>query len=180
MPYVEVQSLLDEDYPDGWRYYWKSANLDALGDDVLEVLDRQAATAPSHHSTIDVWYHGGALDRVDPEATAFGERPAYLIGVEANWEPASRTSRTSRGRARPSTRSSRSRAAAAYLNFPGFFEEGAEQLRASYGERNYERLVALKTELDPANLFAVGGERSGASPARLDSRPTRDPERRLR
>ncbi|MGH3109794.1 MAG: FAD-binding oxidoreductase, partial [Gaiellaceae bacterium] len=61
MPYVEAQSLLDEDYPDGWRYYWKSANLDELGDGVLESLRRSADAAPSHHSTIDLWFHGGAL-----------------------------------------------------------------------------------------------------------------------
>ncbi len=28
MPYVEAQQLLDEDYPDGWQYYWKSLELD--------------------------------------------------------------------------------------------------------------------------------------------------------
>jgi FAD/FMN-containing dehydrogenase len=161
MPWIEAQSLLDEDYPDGWRYYWKSVNLDVLGDDVLEELERHAGRAPSHHSTIDVWFHGGALDRVDPQATAFGERPRYLIGVEANWEPGdpddvniawardvvAAVERFSRG--------------GGYLNFPGLFEEGEEQLRASYGERNYARLVALKDELDPEGLFGgLGGIRA--------------------
>jgi len=32
-----------------------------------------------------------------------------------------------------------------------------EQLKAACGERNYERLVALKNELDPGNLFAAAG-----------------------
>ena len=64
LTYREAQSLLDEDYPHGWRYYWKSVNLDELSDQVLERLVAQSAAAPSHHSTIDVWYQGGALDRV--------------------------------------------------------------------------------------------------------------------
>jgi FAD/FMN-containing dehydrogenase len=155
MPYVEVQGLLDEDYPDGWRYYWKSVDLDELGDEVLERLAAHAATAPSHHSTIDVWYHGGAMSRVDAEDTAFGRRAPYLIGVEANWEPGDSDdenvawARATVDDLRPFS------TGGAYLNFPGLFEEGDELLRASYGERNFERLVALKRELDPANV--VGG-----------------------
>jgi FAD/FMN-containing dehydrogenase len=157
MPYVEAQALLDEDYPDGWRYYWKSANLDALGDDVVDVLVRRAADAPSHHSTIDVWFHGGALGRIEADATAFGARPAYLIGVEANWEPGDPDddnivwARETVAELEPFS------SGGTYLNFPGRFEEGAAQLRASYGAANYERLVALKNDLDPENLFAGAG-----------------------
>lgn len=84
--WVEAQEVLDADYPDGWLYYWKSADLDRLDPDVIDRLAAGAAAAPSHHSTVDVWFHGGAMNRVAPEATAFGARLPYLIGVEANWE----------------------------------------------------------------------------------------------
>jgi hypothetical protein len=40
----------------------------------------------------------------------------------------------------------------AYLNFPGFGEEKDAPLRATYGP-NYGRLVALKTQYDPDNVF---------------------------
>jgi FAD/FMN-containing dehydrogenase len=40
----------------------------------------------------------------------------------------------------------------AYLNFPGFLEEGQDLARKSHGS-SYERLAALKQRLDPGNLF---------------------------
>lgn len=33
--YTEIQSILDEDYPDGLRYYWKSIYLTERPDDVF-------------------------------------------------------------------------------------------------------------------------------------------------
>jgi FAD/FMN-containing dehydrogenase len=162
LPWVEVQGLLDEDYPDGWCYYWKSVGLDELGDEALERIAAHAWTAPSHHSTVDVWYHGGAMGRVDPGATAFGRRPAYLVGVEANWEPGHPDDDNVAWAREVVDDLGRFSTGGAYLNFPGQFEEGDELLRASYGARNYERLVALKTELDPGNV--IGG--TGAIRAR--------------
>jgi FAD/FMN-containing dehydrogenase len=157
LPYVEAQGLLDEDYPDGWRYYWKSVDLDELGDDVLELLAAHAATAPSHHSTIDVWYHGGAMGRVGADDTAFGRRAPYLIGVEANWEPGdSDDENVAWARATVDDLGPFS-TGGAYLNFPGLFEEGEDLLRASYGERNFARLIALKRELDPQNVIGGAG-----------------------
>jgi FAD/FMN-containing dehydrogenase len=163
MPYVEAQAVLDEDYPDGWRYYWKSVDLDELGDAALDRLVAAAAEAPSDHSTIDVWFHGGAMGRVGPEETAFGRRPAYLIGIEANWEDETGSdanvawARETVSQLRPFSDGG------GYLNFPGFFEEGEEQLRASYGSRNYERLVALKRRYDPGNrLGGTGAIRAGS------------------
>jgi FAD/FMN-containing dehydrogenase len=40
---------------------------------------------------------------------------------------------------------------ATYLNFIG--DEGQDRIRAAYGDRNYERLCAIKAEYDPANVF---------------------------
>jgi FAD/FMN-containing dehydrogenase len=158
MPYTEAQGFLDEDYPDGWRYYWKSADLDELGDAVLDRLVASAETAPSDHSTIDVWFNGGAMSRVGPEATAFGRRPAYLVGVEANWDEAGVSDGANvdwaRGAVADLTPFS---GGGAYLNFPGLFEEDDELLRASYGEANHARLVEIKNAYDPGNVFGADG-----------------------
>jgi FAD/FMN-containing dehydrogenase len=154
MPYVEAQKLLDEDYPDGLRYYWKSVALDELGDDAVERLQAHAAAAPSQHSTIDVWYHGGAMSGVDAEATAFGPRPRYLVGVEANWDEGDDAANIAWAR-ETVAELERFSTGGSYLNFPGFFEEGDDLVRSAHGERNYARLQEIRARLDPANLFAT-------------------------
>jgi FAD/FMN-containing dehydrogenase len=154
MPYTEAQKVLDEDYPDGWRYYWKSVNVGGLEDGVIEALMEHAEAAPSDHSTIDVWFQGGAMGRIGADESAFGDRSApILIGIEANWEVGEDEANIAWARACYADMR-RFSDGGVYLNFPGFLEEGQGLMRDAYGE-NYERLVALKNEYDPANLFRL-------------------------
>jgi FAD/FMN-containing dehydrogenase len=155
MLYGEAQKILDEDYPDGWRYYWKSIALDGLTDEVIDAVVELAAAAPSDHSTIDVWYHGGAMSRVGASETAYGDRSApILIAPEANWEePADDDANVAWAR-RVVEDMRRFPTGGTYLNFPGFLEEGERLLREAFGG-NYDRLVALKDRFDPGNLFRV-------------------------
>ena len=156
MPYTEVQKLLDEDYPDGWRYYWKSVNVDELDDGVIEALIEHARAAPSDHSTIDLWFQGGAMGRIGAEESAFGDRSApILVGIEANWEPERQEDEANIAWARACYSDLRRFSGGGmYLNFPGFLEEGQGLIREAYGV-NYERLVALKNQYDQANLFRL-------------------------
>jgi FAD/FMN-containing dehydrogenase len=156
MPYTEAQAILDEDYPDGWHYYWKSVNVDSLNDEVIEHLVDHAQAAPSGHSTIDVWYQGGAMGRIGAGESAFGDRSApILLGVEANWEQESQDDEANIAWVRNCVSDMRRFSSGGmYLNFPGFLEEGDQLLRDAYGE-NYERLVALKNKYDPTNLFRL-------------------------
>ncbi|MBT2392172.1 hypothetical protein J7E87_22755 [Streptomyces sp. ISL-1] len=79
--YTEAQRFLDEDYPNGRLYYWKSVNAPELSDKLIERLAEHAAAAPSPDSTIDLWYQGGAMARVGEEETAFANRGVpYLFG----------------------------------------------------------------------------------------------------
>ena len=156
MLYTEAQKILDEDYPDGWHYYWKSVNVDGLGDGVIEALMQHAESAPSDHSTIDVWFQGGAMGRVGPAESAFGDRSApILLGIEANWEEEPQEDEANIAWARDCYADMRRfSGGGVYLNFPGFLEEGQGLMRDAYGE-NYERLVALKNQYDPANLYRL-------------------------
>lgn len=155
MPYAEAQKILDEDYPDGGRYYWKSVNANALGDEAMERLIAHAEAAPSGHSTIDVWYQGGAMGRVAASGTAFGERSSpILLGVEANWEEPEDDEANVEWTRNAIADMKRFSDGGMYLNFPGFGEEGEEMVRSAYGG-NYERLAEIKKEYDPENLFRL-------------------------
>lgn len=155
MRYTDVQAVLDQDYPDGRRYYWKSINVPELSDQVIERLVEGVSAAPSPQSTIDVWYQGGAMARVGETDTAFANRAVpYLLGIEANWADESGSAaniawvRETIGDLRPFSEGG------VYLNFPGFLEEGDQLLREGYGV-NYDRLVEIKTKYDPGNLFRL-------------------------
>lgn len=155
MPYVEVQKILDEDYPDGMRYYWKSLYLDSLNDDVIDHLIEHAERRPSHLSTVDVWHMGGAVSRVGDDETAFSGRHApYLLGAEANWEDPTTDDANVAWTRDCVADMQRFSDGSQYLNFPGFFEEGERGLRTTFGSK-YERLVALKNKYDPTNLFSL-------------------------
>jgi FAD/FMN-containing dehydrogenase len=152
--WVEVQQLLDEDYPKGLRYYWTSVELPGLSDAALEQLRASADAAPSALSTIDVWFQGGAMARVEPEATAFGDRSApFLIGIEANWRQTEDDEANIAWARRCVEELRPFSTGASYLNFAGFFEEGDEQVRRAIGERNFARLAAVKETYDPDSLF---------------------------
>ena len=76
------------------------------------------------------------------------------MGIEANWDdPAADEANIAWAREvyRDAQRFS---PGGAYLNFPGFGEEGAALVRSSYGG-NYDRLAAVKAKYDPNNLFRV-------------------------
>ncbi|MBI4397027.1 MAG: FAD-binding oxidoreductase [Elusimicrobia bacterium] len=153
-PYVQMQKVFDEDYPPGRRrYYWKSVYEDRLSDEVIDRLIAHAEKRPSPLSTIAVWHLGGAIRRLRPQETAFHHRAAaYLIGCEANWDlPEDDVSNVLWVRNCISDLR-RFSDGVVYLNFPGFLEEGEDMMRAAYGA-NYERLMALKTQYDPANVF---------------------------
>ncbi len=150
-PYVEVQSNFDADYPDGLRYYWKSLYLEHFDDDAMAEVLALAADRPSPLSTVDVWQLGGAMGRVDADATAFADRRApYLLGVESNWEDAADDDRNRTWTREACARMERFSSGASYLNF-----EPDTVLAHRSGSANRQRLAAVKRAYDPDNLFRV-------------------------
>ena len=153
MPFVEVQTIYDPDYPAGHRYYWKSARMDRLSDTTIGALVEAIERAPSAHSTIDLWLNGGAMAEVPADATAFGSREVpYLLSPEANWERPEDDETNIAWTRTVLDAAGTDRAAGSYLNFPGLHEEGDALVRSSFGS-TYDRLATLKRAYDPENVF---------------------------
>lgn len=155
MPYVNAQQMFDEDYPDGWRYYWKSANLTALDDEAIDVIVDHAQRQQSPHSTTDVWHVGGAVRNVPAGGSAFnGRQAAFLINPEANWEHPDGDAQNIawvRGFVSDLERFSDG---SRYLNFAGMQEEGQQMMRSAFGSQ-FDRMLELKRRWDPENLFRL-------------------------
>lgn len=155
VPYLEAQTLFDDDYPDGMRYYWKSLYLDSLDDKVVDAIAHHDDERPGPLSTIDVWQMGGAIGDMDASKSAFGGREApFLLGVEANWEDAQDDDENMAWARATVKDMQRFSTGGEYLNFPGFQEGGQETLRKTFGNK-YARLAALKKAYDPENLFRM-------------------------
>jgi FAD/FMN-containing dehydrogenase len=154
MAYVQLQQFLDEEYPRGRHYYWKSAAVAELTDAVIDVVAEAAARQPSSLSTIDIWLMGGAMREEPAGGSAYSGRSAgWLVNPESDWDEVAGDAVNVRW-ARDLIEALRPHTVGTYLNFPGMLEEGEKQLRAAFGE-NYDRLVEVKTRWDPDNVFRL-------------------------
>lgn len=150
--YLDVQRFFDADYPDGMLYYWKSAYLNRLDDEVIDALLHHAGTRPSPLTSLDLWFLGGAMNRIPVDRTAYVRRDArFALAIESNWTDPGQSDVNvawSREVFHDMQRFSRG----AYLNFPGFIEDRDKLLREAYGP-NLDRLRDVKAGYDPNNLF---------------------------
>ncbi|MFW9773106.1 MAG: FAD-binding oxidoreductase, partial [Candidatus Thorarchaeota archaeon] len=151
--FVKAQSALDEDYPDGLRYYWKSLYFTELTDEIIEALHMWGTDRASELSTLDFWFVSGALNNMDPHETAFDKRDAkYMLGIEANWIKPTEDEINIQWARNTWDHLHKLSKGGIYLNFAGFEEEREALLKESYGD-NYYRLMEIKKKYDPQNIF---------------------------
>jgi FAD/FMN-containing dehydrogenase len=155
MPYVALQSMLDETAPRGWRYYDKLHYLPEVGDTFVDALLAGFAEAPTPQCHVMTSWMGGAIDRVAPGDTAFGHRGAraftWLIGCsgEDPVEPAADWVRRVFEATAPFA------SAGVYVNA---LDDG-RPVRDAYAGDVWERLVAVKRRYDPDGVFDAHGIR---------------------
>ncbi len=154
-PYPALQTGFDWAFPRGWLYYWKSLYLNALDDAAIDKVIDLAGARPSPQAMIALWHLGGAMNRVRADETAFGSRAApFLVSFDTTWTDPVDTDRAIAWTRAAWSTMHRFSDGGLYLNFPGFGEENEALVRAGYGT-NYDRLVALKANYDPSNLFRM-------------------------
>jgi hypothetical protein len=135
--------------------YWKSVELPPLTGDAIDTMVEHASAQTSPRSYCIVFQLGGALARVDEGATAFSQRSAaHNVNINAVWTEDDPEPGRHIAWARDYFDALQPHAGGrVYVNFLG--DEGQDRVRAAYGERNYERLAALKRTYDPTNFFRL-------------------------
>jgi FAD/FMN-containing dehydrogenase len=151
--YLALQAVNDEAMAWGKRFYMKGGFVNELSDELVDVCSERAAQAPGE-CNVGFWAQGGAVARVSEDAMAFtGRGASFWVGAETLWtDPADDAAYVAWGREtmdalKPFT------IEGAYVN--DIVESGVDVVRGIYGDAKYERLVALKREYDPDNVFRL-------------------------
>ena len=153
LPFLELQTMADGEFPHGRRYYTKSGYFKSLSDRTIDVMVESLATVPSPATQIELAYLGGAASKVGATETAFGDRSSpYVLNLLGNWseksEDAANVSwvRNLFQSVRPAM------TPGVYINFMS--EDEDDRVREAYMER-WERLMTVKSRYDPANFFRL-------------------------
>lgn len=150
--YTEVQTIFNpEVFPHGMQRYWKSSFLQNPPDAALDIALEYADQMASPHSMILLYLVHGAATRVPADATAFGLREAlWNLDVIGQWtEPADANQHIPWVRECWKALDAHS-TGGVYVNHLGSDEP--ERVRDAFGQ-NYARLVQVKQQYDPANVF---------------------------
>jgi FAD/FMN-containing dehydrogenase len=153
MPFPALQSMFDAIYPPGLQWYWKADFVKELSDEAIALNVKYGSALPSLHSTMHLYPINGAAHRVGRNETPWSYRDAtwaqVIVGVDP--DPANKDRLTAWAKEYWNALHPYS-AGGAYVNF--MMDEGEDRIKATYRD-NYDRLVKIKSEYDPTNLFRV-------------------------
>lgn len=151
MPYPALNSAFDALVPPGLQHYWKANFVNELTDEAIDAHLEHGPKVPVVNSTVHIYPINGACHRVALDATAFAYRDANFATVIAGmWpDPAENDDNIAWVREFYDATAPHSEEGG-YVNFMA----GDDQERVKVNYRgNYDRLVDVKRNYDPDNLF---------------------------
>ncbi len=151
--FAESQTAFDGGMPDGNRWESRSHYLADLSDAAIETFIAAVNNLPGEFSCAYFAAGAGAESRIDPSATAFPHRGApFSIHVLGGWVNPSDDDRVSAWTRQMHDAMAPYSTGGVYVNLLGTDEK--DRVRAAYAG-NYERLIEIKKEWDPKNLFRI-------------------------
>jgi FAD/FMN-containing dehydrogenase len=153
MPYVALQSMIDDTAPHGWQFYDRQHFLPEVSDGFIEALVDGFERVPTPQAHVVTGWLGGAVDRVSPGETAFGHRGAraftWIIGCSGD-DPVGPV---------------RDWVLQLFDDTAGFATGGVyvnaldegRPVRDAYADVVWDRLVAIKRRYDPDGAFSGNG-----------------------
>jgi FAD/FMN-containing dehydrogenase len=156
--WVTRQQAMDEIFPKGSRGYWKNVAFDRLDEEVVDVLVDLGSRIDWRGTGIDIHLMGGKFARVPDEATAFPNRSArFWLNIYGFWQDPADDERLVAFAREAYSMMKPFAAQGEYVNFlaAADLDHAADTTRRAYGDIKYQRLVALKDQYDPHNLFRL-------------------------
>ena len=153
MPYPALNSAFDALVPPGLQHYWKANFVTEFTDESIAAHLEHGPKVPVVNSTMHIYPINGACHRVAPDATAFAYRDANFATVIAGmWpEPADNNANIRWVRDYYDATAPHSEPGG-YINFMA--DDDQDRIKINYKD-NYARLVQIKRQYDPENLFRV-------------------------
>jgi FAD/FMN-containing dehydrogenase len=152
--YVEQQQVLEGTGAAafGHRSHWKSGYIRTLTDEAIEEFIRQAAAATSPLTIAELSTIRGAANRVDPDEAACAKRGGNWNHVQITcWDdPAEDELQVSYAQSVFAAMAP-FYDGGVYVNFLDVVDQG--QIQQAYSDTAWARLRAVKTRVDPTNLF---------------------------
>lgn len=150
--YVEWQQFFDDGNAAGARNYWKSLNFTELTDEAIDRCLEFARDRPTSATKVALAHMGGAITRVDAEETAYPHRDTeFLMNAQVRWEDPGLDETCSDWAQDIFDAMEEFSTHGTYMNF---ISEDAGKEHFAYRD-NYDRLVELKNEWDPDNVFSL-------------------------
>ncbi|SMX25299.1 FAD-binding oxidoreductase [Boseongicola aestuarii] len=153
VPFPAINAAFDDLFPKGIRQYWKGNYVKELSDAAIAEHVRHGPNAPGVSASMHLYPINGACKRIAPDATAFGHRDANfsMVMLAASNDPADDAKNIKWVRDYSDAMAPHSEQGG-YINFMD--DDDGERVRANYGA-NYDRLLSIKRQYDPANLFSI-------------------------
>ncbi|MBS1825070.1 MAG: FAD-binding oxidoreductase [Acidobacteria bacterium] len=154
MPYTAVQSIVEHFNPRGMRNYWKMVYVNELTDDAIATLTEHYAKVPAPLTHIVVYSLGGRVAAVPDSDTAVSYRRSRhaVIGI-GMWEDPADDAKVTAWVREFAAKMQPFASAGFYPNYEANADAGA--LVSAFGEEKYQRLVAVKRQYDPNNVFRL-------------------------
>jgi len=152
-PFLTHQAMFDPSFVPGRWYYFKSADVPAMTDEIIDTTVEHCLRISSPLTSFPIWQRGGAVARVGEDETAFSGRDAgFTYNIGASTATAEGFDEE-REWVRNFWTALEPHFTTVYVNF--LMDEGEDRVRQAYGAAKYDRLKVLKRKYDPDNFFRI-------------------------
>jgi FAD/FMN-containing dehydrogenase len=153
MPYANIFAFTEIGEVRGLQHHGRTQFFETLSEDMVHTLVEASQSIMSPETVVALRVLGGAMSQVATDATAFAHRDKQGMVLTAHFAPLSADAASLHARTERVFQALLPYANGAYVGFLG--DEGEQRIREAYPPATYDRLVALKNQYDPTNLFRL-------------------------